>query len=241
MTIGQTRRFYRRNVCFKKYFIILNICLLFLLGLSVYFMMSWEASDPCLTPLANREKLAYMVKAFSEIMTELNVTHWIDYGTLLGALRYEHILMWDHDADVSFDRKFAYLLHNGGKAQKIAKERYNMLLNAAVLVYEGVQADVYSWDKISIDGGGFKYTKSVNRKFDLFEEYVNDFNASFIDKTVSVPFAGGYVSAPYPPMEFIKARYPKSYNKALPYKISCYFPWNIKHWLIDNRPIHKII
>jgi len=203
-------------------------------------MHMFEIEHPCISSTEQRAKLVYMVKAFTEIMTELNITHWVDYGTLLGALRYENIVIWDHDADVSFDRKFAKLLHNGGIAQKIAKERYKMYLNAAVIVYQGMQTDIYSWDKKSDDNGGFRYTKATHRvDFDIIESQINDFNASFIERTVLIPFAGGFVRSPYPPMEFIKRRYP-TYKRSIPYKISCYFPWNIPYWFIHNRPLHTI-
>jgi len=181
-----------------------------------------------------------MIRSFTEIMTELNVTHWVDYGTLLGAIRYENIVIWDYDADVSFERKFAYLLHEGGVAHKIAKERYNMYLNAAVMLYEGMQTDIYSWRKELSSNGDYIYVKAANRGPDLWEKQFNDFNASFLDKTVLIPFAGGFVRAPYPPIEFIKQRYPLSYKRLLPFKVSCYFPWNIPYWLIFNRPIHTI-
>ena len=211
------------------------ICLFLLISI----MIMWDSNYPCITSAANRAKLVYMVKAFSEIMTELNVTHWIDYGTLLGALRYEDIIIWDYDADVSFERTFVKLLHNGGIAQKIAKERYNMFLNAAVLLYEGMQTDVFSWKKKRADGG-FIYIKGSHRDFDLLESQFHDFNASFLEKTVLIPFAGGFVRAPYPPMEFIKTRYPASYNTLVPFKVSCYFPWNLPYWFIFNRPVNKI-
>lgn len=210
-----------------------------ILFLLISIMTIWDSNYPCITSAENRGKLVYMIKAFSEIMTELNVTHWIDYGTLLGALRYEDIIIWDYDADVSFERKFVKLLHNGGIAQKIAKERYNMFLNAAVLLYEGMQTDVFSWKKKRSDGG-FKYIKASHRDFDLLESQFHDFNASFLEKTVLIPFAGGFVRAPYPPMEFIKARYPTSYNRLVPFKVSCYFPWNVPYWFIFNRPINTI-
>jgi hypothetical protein len=107
-------------------------------------------------------------------------------------------------------------------------------------VYEGMQTDIYSWKKISDDKGTFMYTKASNRALDIIESQFNDFNASFIEKTVLIPFAGGLVRAPYPPTEFIKQRYPTSYKRSIPFKTSCYFLWNIPYWYIHNRPIHTI-
>ncbi len=219
---------------------ILSIFIWSALLLLLFGSIIWDYNHPCLAPETVRNKLIYMIRSFTEIMTELNVTHWVDYGTLLGAIRYENVVVWDYDADVSFERKFAYLLHNGGVAQKIAQERYNIFLNAAVMLYEGMQTDIYSWRKELSDNGNYIYVKAANRGPDWFETQFNDFNASFLEKTVLIPFAGGFVRAPYPPMEFIKQRYPLSYNRLLPFKVSCYFPWNIPYWLIFNRPIHKI-
>ena len=86
---------------------LLHIFIWFSLVLLLCASIIWDFNRPCITPTANRNRLAYMVKAFNEIMTELNVTHWTDYGTLFGALRYEDITIWDHDADVSYEQKFA--------------------------------------------------------------------------------------------------------------------------------------
>ncbi|CAF1014266.1 unnamed protein product [Adineta ricciae] len=240
MTISQHRPCHRRSPLCNRCFLTIIICLSIMVTISVHLMNVWESTHPCITPKTHRQRLAFMVKAYSEIMSELNITHWVDYGTLLGALRYENIIIWDHDADVSYDRQYAYLLHDGGPAHKIAKKRYNMYLNAAVIIYEGLQTDIFSWKKVSDDKGGYKYIKGSNRDFDLIEEVFNDFNASFLEKTVNIPFANGFVRAPNPPMEFVKQRYPTSYKRVIPFKFSCFFPWNIKYWLIYNRPIHMI-
>jgi len=208
--------------------------------LVIYASIVWDSNHPCILPEAKRITLAYMVKAFSEIMTELNVTHWVDYGTLLGALRYENIIVWDHDGDVSYDQIFRDLFDDGGVAQTIAKKRYNIYLNAHFMSYENLQVDIFCWKKIQLTDGSFIYTKAMNRNLELFESQFNDFNASYIEKTVSIPFAGGFVKAPYPPMEFAKKRYPTSYKREIPFKVSCYFPWNVPYWLFGNRPINEI-
>jgi hypothetical protein len=215
----------------------MGICITLLLLMNI--LLLWDLNYPCIIPTKDRARLVYMVKAFTEIMTELNVTHWVDYGTLLGALKYEDIIIWDYNADVSFEGTSMKLLHNGGIAQKIARERYNIFLNATVMIYEEMQTNIYSWKKHKSDGG-FIYARTSNRGRIQLASQSHDFNASFIERTVLIPFVGGFVRAPYPPMEFIKKRYPLSYNTLIPFKVSCYFPWNIHYWLISNRPIHKI-
>ena len=138
------------------------------------------------------------------------------------------------------NRNLHHLLRDSGPAQKIAKERYNIYLNEDFMLYEGMQTDIFTWKKVSSANGGLIYTKATNRNSEFAETHFNDFNVSFIEKTVLIPFAGGFIRAPNPPIEFIKKRYPMSYKRFTPFKVSCYFPWNIPYWLALNRPLHKI-
>lgn len=40
------------------------------------------------------------LKKLSDILTELNLVHWLDFGTLLGAVRENDIINWDVDLDI---------------------------------------------------------------------------------------------------------------------------------------------
>lgn len=41
------------------------------------------------------------LKTLSNLLSELNIKHWIDFGTLLGSIRNQNIIEWDVDLDVS--------------------------------------------------------------------------------------------------------------------------------------------
>lgn len=50
-------------------------------------------------------ELAECLKGFDKICRENNTPYWLDFGTLLGALRHKGFIPWDDDVDVSMIRK----------------------------------------------------------------------------------------------------------------------------------------
>ena len=49
-----------------------------------------------------REKSVEMFLEVTETLNKHNITYWLDFGTLLGAVREKKIIEWDGDIDQTF-------------------------------------------------------------------------------------------------------------------------------------------
>ena len=58
---------------------------------------------PCQQPRADLLELTNLVHLVDDVFTDLDVAHYLIYGSLIGALRYAGPLPWDYDADVGVD------------------------------------------------------------------------------------------------------------------------------------------
>jgi hypothetical protein len=47
-----------------------------------------------------KERIKKILFDITDILTRNNITYWLDYGTLLGAVRNTQIIFWDNDCDV---------------------------------------------------------------------------------------------------------------------------------------------
>ena len=67
-------------------------------------------SDPTLIPVAEgglrlvQKANAELLSTFQDICKEHNLLYWIDFGTLLGAIRHKGFIPWDDDIDLGMPR-----------------------------------------------------------------------------------------------------------------------------------------
>ena len=49
----------------------------------------------------NRERFYKYVVPVIELLEKMDIFYWLDFGTLLGAVRIRSIIDWDRDFDIS--------------------------------------------------------------------------------------------------------------------------------------------
>lgn len=62
----------------------------------------WMAEVGGTRPTCCTDHLREILFAADDLLTEMGILHWIDFGTLLGAVRHQTLIPWDHDVDLSF-------------------------------------------------------------------------------------------------------------------------------------------
>jgi len=60
----------------------------------------WDRGDGHLRPDCCTEHLLELIGFVHEVLAEHGIRHWLDFGTLLGAVRDGALIPWDNDADL---------------------------------------------------------------------------------------------------------------------------------------------
>eukprot|EP00126_Sphaerothecum_destruens_P003509 Sdes_comp17259_c0_seq1m6452 len=171
----------------------------------------------CLTPEQDMKSLEKLLLDFSTTLEANNITYWIDFGTLLGAVRHKAIIPWDNDLDVGIYAKdydtVHRLLTESGYEPRFWHERTKIKV-----VHRGMPMDIFGWEE---DGAGnlnrFGIPLKENLLFYTFPQfYINQPLQRYTMKNFSV-------FGPHHPETLIPRRFPYSYKISLPRKFRCYF------------------
>ena len=135
--------------------------------------------------LANLE----LLKELDYVCKKNNLTYWLDYGTLLGAVRHKGFIPWDDDVDTGMMRQdYEKLYEVFDKTKRnpditiklVTGRKYNTILKICHKKCDYIYADVFSYDYAPIkdNNQGEKISaklKNYNRQYfaqaQSFEEY----------------------------------------------------------------------
>lgn len=228
----------RHKTIFLILFVALSIVVV-LYFVSVKFLYEVaHGEEPCFAPPEAHSNVLYVVSWFDRTMGELNLTRWIDHGTLLGSLLFADFIPWDHDGDMAYLFKDSHMVNtvvrNRLTQRGIEVRNKDKLVQ---LVYKGTKVDVFAYgtykdlDRPLLDGvSNSTLTRIFLRNSDFFERHYQDFNPELLFPLSRCWFGSAPVSCPRNSRRLLKVRYPYSYwlPFLIPYKLRCYLqPWNL--------------
>lgn len=171
-----------------------------------------------------------LLKVFDKICFKYNLTYWLDYGTLLGAIRHKGFIPWDDDTDVAMMRadynKFMHIAERELVPYGISvKEEHGRIGVGFMHDKTGIWLDIFPVDtlytnktignvKLELDKLYDKYLKYYTRK--LINE--NKHNVTQIKNDIYKDYQEGdnviYISCP----EFPGSWQGISHNEIFPLK-----------------------
>ncbi len=112
-----------------------------------------------------------LLRIFHEVCRKLNLTYWLDWGTLLGAVRHNGFIPWDDDLDVAMPRED----YNKAKTvlvDEFSRLGFNTVIKNAIYIWNekiGVALDIFAVDSVEYDGDIVKLQKKAK---DFYSECI---------------------------------------------------------------------
>ncbi|XP_035668460.1 uncharacterized protein LOC118410768 [Branchiostoma floridae] len=195
--------------------------------------------DDCYLSRTQLEDMRHMVVTICQIYEELNQTYWLDYGTLLGAVRMGDVLPHDGDVDISRLKMESKVAESnfGSRFRKRLRDS-GLEGNAMMVKYRGAKADLFNWDLVTGNATNSRGTVpfamlrySLSGGKETFIEGLRYFTAkvnlpkSLILPTTKLSFQGKMLSVPRDYRRVLAERYPLTWGVRFPYKWKCWLPW----------------
>lgn len=138
---------------------------------SIYYILG-KGIDITTFPKATGELRDYQIadtellRLFHECCHKNNLTYWLDWGTLLGAIRHNGFIPWDDDLDVCMPRE------DFNKAKTIITQEFsaigfNTVVKNAIYIWHeknGVALDIFAVDQVEYNGD----LSALQKKADQF-------------------------------------------------------------------------
>lgn len=117
--------------------------------------------------ISNRPKTIESVMLFKEAFDNQGITFWLEFGTLLGAVRDGKVIPWDHDIDfgtVKNEEDFPKIIAAGKELEKVGYEVYYFLERGMLNVHkpEALPISLHLYD---VDENTARLNLAIPRNF----------------------------------------------------------------------------
>jgi len=218
-------RFFLITRCKKCIFFIL-LLLLLLLHFIIIPSASGSYHAQCYLDKTSKGQLTFILENLIRVFEKHGVYYWLDYGTLLGAVRNHGIIPWDGDGDVSILRMDPNIYN---ALDEINTVQAGLRCNTMVCNYGNMTVDIVRWSKLNASDSGMtslvKYYPKWNKDNFIVTTYrrFESIPLNFIGERTKIKFLNGEASVPFEYHKLLKYRYPFTYWVKIPYKWKCYF------------------
>lgn len=211
-----------------KIFIPIICMLILLLWLHFHLIPTVTSSynKDCYMNERFKESLTFMLRTIITAFETHNVEYWLDYGTLLGAIRHKGLIPWDGDGDISYMKDD---LNIKGAFVDIRKQ--DIEINSMIASYKGVSVDMVRWTPGTTNRGEnylYKYLPPWSADHVLQKIYhrMDAFPFEWIGQRKRMKFLGVQAAVPERLEALLKHRYSLSYtfNINVQYRWKCYVP-----------------
>jgi phosphorylcholine metabolism protein LicD len=173
-------------------------------------------------------RLLHVLFLFDDWSKSVELRYWLDYGTLLGAVRNGTVIPWDWDVDIGVMKEEIEAVPQLGVRLKSGGLSFSRKTSCRldICLIENSQACIDVFMYIIRKSDNFAIRCEVD---DVFRY---QFPASFVNPTKPIMFEGHMLPGPNNPEKFLKQyRYPYSYGWEVPTKIGCFFnDWRKYAW-----------
>ncbi|XP_077994409.1 uncharacterized protein RT0683-like [Glandiceps talaboti] len=185
------------------------------------------------------DDLRFIVKKTTSVFDEMNISYWLDYGTLLGAIRNGDVLRHDTDGDISIMTNKTYkelqekLQPVGIRLTLTSGQGFYRVLRGDSERVDGddqVHVDIFKWNLVKglCDNHPCKkveMTQKFRKSLNIAVREYETIPLSWIIPTRKIDFADFKVYVPNRAEDVLKNRYPVTYRWTIPYKAKCWLPW----------------